>query len=57
MPINMYKTIQAGPNNQLGGLKLGFCNRVYQVDMAGIVKKDPISPANWGAAKEIIKRL
>ena len=33
MAIQIYKTVQTGPNNQLGGLKLGFSMVVYQVSI------------------------
>lgn len=30
-PIKKYKVVQTGANNQLGGLKEGFCKVIYQV--------------------------
>jgi hypothetical protein len=45
MPIRINKTVQAGPNNQSGGLKLGFLSDAYQVGIERLVKIDPIKPA------------
>jgi hypothetical protein len=46
IPINRYRLTQTGPNIQLGGLKKGFFNDSYQVGIAGVVKIEPIKPAN-----------
>ena len=47
IPINIYKVIHTGPNNQLGGLKNGLLMVKYHVDTDNTVKKEPIIPANW----------
>ncbi|HET7391352.1 MAG TPA: hypothetical protein VFJ51_11050 [Nitrososphaeraceae archaeon] len=46
MPIKKYNKIHIGPNNQLGGVKLGFINVEYQVDTVEPVNTDPITPAS-----------
>jgi hypothetical protein len=41
------RVIHTGENNQLGGVKGGFLSAAYQFGMAGVVKTDPTTPANW----------
>jgi len=47
IPISRYSVIQAGANNQLGGVKGGFSRVAYHVVIAVIVTKEPMSPAHW----------
>jgi hypothetical protein len=44
--MSRYRLIHTGLNIQLGGVKKGFLNDSYQVGMAGVVKIEPIKPAN-----------
>jgi hypothetical protein len=37
--------VHTGPKSQLGGLKKGLFNEAYQVGIAGVVKIEPIIPA------------
>ena len=50
MPMRVYRLIQTGLNSQLGGEKTGLFKVAYQAGMAGMVKKDPRSPADWQRA-------
>jgi len=45
--ISRYRVIQAGANNQLGGVKGGLSKVAYQVEIAGVVNMEPTRPANW----------
>lgn len=54
IPINKNKIIQTGAKSQFGRLKDGFSNLAYQVPIAGAVKKEPITPANWHIKIEVI---
>jgi len=47
IPMSINRLIQTGPNIQSGGVKKGFFNVLYQVGMAGVVKREPRKPANW----------
>lgn len=44
IPINVYSKVQTGPNNQLGGLKLGFKSVWYHVGISATVKIAPSEP-------------
>jgi hypothetical protein len=55
IPIKIYKIVQTGPNNQLGGLKKGLFNVEYQLAMLEVVKKEPIKPADKHKSIENIK--
>lgn len=46
-PIIMNSVIQTGENSQLGGVKDGFLKVAYQMGMEGVVKIEPMIPANW----------
>jgi len=46
IPMRKYKIVQTGPNIQLGGLNAGFTSPAYQIEIAEIVKTEPITPAN-----------
>jgi len=46
IPIKVKRVVQTGPKSQLGGVKLGFCNVTYQVEIAEIVNMVPILPIN-----------
>jgi len=46
IPMNINRLIQAGLNIQLGGEKKGLFNFLYQVGMAGVVKRELIS-CHW----------
>ncbi len=46
IPMSINRLIQTGPNIQSGGVKKGFFNVLYQVGMAGVVKREPATPAN-----------
>ena len=50
IPMSTNRLIQTGLNVQLGGVKKGFLNVLYQVGMAGVVNREPIKPANWQRA-------
>jgi len=54
MPIRIKRVVQAGAKSQLGGLKEGLFNVAYQVGMEGVVKKEPIKPAERQTKTEII---
>ena len=45
--ISRYRVIQAGANNQLGGVKSGLFKVAYQVGIAGVVNIEPTRPAHW----------
>jgi hypothetical protein len=47
IPIRVNKVTQTGAKTQLGGLKGGLFNEAYQVEIAGVVKIDPTTPASW----------
>jgi len=47
IPMSINRLIQTGLNIQLGGVKKGFLNVLYQVGMAGMVKREPRKPASW----------
>lgn len=49
------RVIQAGAKSQTGGKKPGFLSSANQVvGIAGAVKNEPITPANWQIKIEII---
>ena len=41
----MKRAVQTGKNTQLGGAMDGLINVAYQVEIAGVVKKEPRAPA------------
>ena len=43
--MQIYRTVQAGPNNQFGGFHDGLASVAYQVGMLGVVATEP-SPAS-----------
>lgn len=49
------QTHQTGPNNQFGGVHVGFLIRLYQPLIAGMVEMLPMKPAPSGKARAIIK--
>lgn len=46
IPISKNKVVHTGANSRLGGLKDGLINVGYHDLTAGVVKNDPIIPAN-----------
>ncbi len=46
IPISVYRLVQTGANNQLGGLKDGFARLAYQLGIEDLVKIEPIKPAS-----------
>jgi hypothetical protein len=46
IPMSINRLIQTGLNIQLGGEKKGFFSVLYQVGMAGAVKREPRKPVN-----------
>lgn len=50
IPISRYSVIQAGANNQLGGVKGGFSRVAYHVGIAAVVNREPMRPAHWQRA-------
>jgi hypothetical protein len=46
IPIIIKSAVHTGKNTQLGGAKDGFRSVAYQVGIAGVVKYEPIKPAN-----------
>lgn len=46
IPIRMYKTVQTGPNIQLGGLKNGFSNVRYHPEIESAVENPEKNPIN-----------
>lgn len=46
--------VQIGPKSQFGGLKAGWFNKLYQFGMEEKVNREPITPADWQRATEII---
>ena len=47
IPMSINRLIQTGLNIQLGGVKKGLFNVLYQVGMAGVVKREPRKPTSW----------
>jgi len=47
IPMRVYRQIQTGLKIQLGGESEGLTNVLYQLESAGMVKKDPRRPAIW----------
>jgi hypothetical protein len=43
--MRIKRLIHTGLNIQFGGVKKGLFNVLYQVGMAGVVKRDPKKPA------------
>ncbi len=41
----MKRAVHTGKNTQFGGAMDGFINMTYQVEIAGVVKKEPRAPA------------
>lgn len=54
MPIKIYRVVQTGANNQLGGLKDGLFNILNQVFTEDDVKKPDTAPTPKGITIEII---
>lgn len=54
MPIRRKSVVQTSPNTELGGVNDGFLMAAYQVGIEGVVKSEPINPANWQAAIQMI---
>ena len=54
IPIRVNKKIQTGAKTQFGGLKNGFWRVAYHPGIEGEVNIDPITPAIWQIAIEII---
>jgi len=52
--MRIKRVVQTGPKSQLGGLKEGLFKVAYQVGMEGVVKKEPINPAERQTRTEII---
>ena len=46
IPIKIYKTVQTGPNIQLGGLKNGFWSVLYQLFIESAVAYPDNEPTN-----------
>jgi hypothetical protein len=51
MPIRTKRVVQTGAKIQSGGLNDGFVRVAYQVGIEGLVKIEPIKPAN----RQIVK--
>ena len=47
----MKRVIHTGEKTASGGVKEGFSKEVYQTGIAGVVKKEPITPASWQITK------
>ena len=56
-PIRKYNAIQTGTNIQPGGEKLGFVKVGYQVVTEEEVNTDPVIPASWQTAIEIMNLI
>jgi hypothetical protein len=56
MPIRRKRMVQTGPKIQLGGLKTGLLMVRYHVLTELKVKKEPIIPASWQIATEMISK-
>ena len=54
IPIKIKRIVQTGAKSQFGGLKLGLFKVEYQVEIAGVVKTEPIKPTNRQIRIEII---
>jgi hypothetical protein len=52
-----YKVIHTGPKTHPGGVNVGFLRAVYHVEIAGVVKSDPIIPANGQIKIEIMNLI
>ena len=50
----MNKVVQAGANNQFGGVNVGLFRVLYHVFTELKVEKDPITPANWHTSIDVI---
>src|ERR1019366_3940375 len=55
--IAMYKIVQTGPNNQLGGVQLGLLKLAYHGRSAGVVSNDPIPAAPRQTTMHKISRI
>jgi hypothetical protein len=56
MPINKYKHVQTGPNNQFGGVKDGLFNVTYQSFTPSMVKYPEILPTRSGKRMQMNNR-
>jgi hypothetical protein len=54
MPISKYRSVQAGANNQFGGVKDGFSSVAYHVGIASLVNIEPMIPAHRQATTHTI---
>ena len=54
MPIKKKSEVQTGPKTELGGLNDGLLKAAYQMGMDGAVKSEPMKPASWQIARQII---
>jgi hypothetical protein len=52
IPMMMYRVVQTGANNQLGGLKEGLFRDVYHSGIASAVNAPAIAPIANGMASE-----
>lgn len=50
-PISIYKVVQTGPNNQLGGCHDGLLSLAYQFGISADVNTPPDSPIIRGIAR------
>jgi len=51
------RIVQAGPNNQFGGVHRGLANPAYHGLSAGLVSREPSKAAPRHAAMEIVSRI
>ena len=52
--MRIKRVVQTGAKSQLGGLKEGLFKVAYQVGIEGVVKMEPINPAERQIRTEII---
>jgi len=54
MPMRIKSVVQTGAKSQLGGLKEGLSKVAYQEGIEGVVKIEPIKPAERQIKTEMI---
>lgn len=50
-PISRNKALHTGPNTRFGAVNDGLIIVAYRSPMAGVVNRDPITPANNGISR------
>jgi len=53
IPIKIKSAVHTGPNARFGAVRVGLASVAYRVAIDGVVKSDPMEPANNGIAKHI----